>query len=181
MRYEDAFQSGSSNTQNPDARDDADALAAGDRGPATGNVISGEGTQTGALGADLGADGARIVSISGAQGSDDSFAGGRLSANGEFGRLSIDAEGNYSYLANQGAPENSRDIFTYKLADAQNRGDTIASSTASLVPDPIEKCAVCAASPSNTSLPSDQRSQVRRRNLSHAAVPRRCAALLIKL
>ncbi len=33
-----------------------------------------------------------------------------------------------------------------------------ASSMASLVPDPIEKCAVCAASPSSTTLPSYQRS-----------------------
>ena len=67
MRYEDASQSGSSNNENPVARDDADALAAGARGPATGNVITGAGTQTGSLGADLGADDAQIVSISGAQ------------------------------------------------------------------------------------------------------------------
>lgn len=31
-----------------------------------------------------------------------------------------------------------------------------ASSTASLVPEPMEKCAVCAASPSSTVLPYDQ-------------------------
>ena len=55
----------------------------------------------------------------------------------------------------------------------------IASSTASLVPDPIEKCAVCAASPSRMTLPSCQRSQVSRRNRSHAADPRKWAALLI--
>jgi VCBS repeat-containing protein len=126
MRYEDASQSGSSNNENPVARDDSDALAAGARGPATGNVISGADTQTGALGADLGADGARIVSISGAQGSDASFAGGKLAVGGEFGRLSIDAEGNYSYLANKNAPENSRDVFTYKLADAKGHSDSAA-------------------------------------------------------
>ena len=34
----------------------------------------------------------------------------------------------------------------------------IASSIASLVPLPIEKCAVCAASPSRTTFPSRQRS-----------------------
>ena len=32
----------------------------------------------------------------------------------------------------------------------------IASSIASLVPDPIEKCAVCAASPSSTTFPRRQ-------------------------
>ncbi len=36
----------------------------------------------------------------------------------------------------------------------------IASSIASLVPEPIEKCAVWAASPSSTTLPKCQRSQV---------------------
>jgi hypothetical protein len=35
----------------------------------------------------------------------------------------------------------------------------IASSIASLVPEPTEKCAVCAASPSSTTLPSCQRRQ----------------------
>jgi VCBS repeat-containing protein len=126
MRYEDASQSGSSNNENPVARDDSDALAAGARGPATGNVISGADTQTGPSGADLGAEGAHIVSISGAQGSDASFTGGKLAVGGEFGRLSIDGEGNYSYLANRDAPENSRDVFTYKLANAQGRSDSAA-------------------------------------------------------
>ncbi|MCY7338414.1 MAG: Ig-like domain-containing protein, partial [Sphingomonas bacterium] len=124
MRYEDASQTGSFNTENPVARDDSDALAAGARGPATGNVITGEGTQTGSLGADLSAGAAQITSIAGASGSDQSFSGGKLSAIGEFGKLSVDAQGNYSYLANKGAPENARDHFTYKLADAQGNSDT---------------------------------------------------------
>ena len=52
----------------------------------------------------------------------------------------------------------------------------IASSSASLVPDPIEKCAVCAASPSRITLPLDQRSHLMRRKLSQAAEPTRCEA-----
>ena len=124
MRYEDASQSNSMSNENPVARDDGDALAAGSRGPATGNVISGAGTQTGTLGADVSSGDASITSISGAGGSDATLSGGKLSVAGEFGKLSVDAQGNYSYLANQGAPENSRDQFTYKLADSQGNSDT---------------------------------------------------------
>ena len=55
----------------------------------------------------------------------------------------------------------------------------IASSSASLVPEPIEKCAVCAASPSRMTLPLAQRSHLMRRKLSQAAEPTqvRCVGL----
>jgi VCBS repeat-containing protein len=107
----------------PDARNDSDAIPAGTHAPATGNVISGEGTQTGPSGSDAAA-GAHITSIAGAGGEDSSFAGGKLGVSGEFGRLSIDAEGNYNYQAKDGTPENSRDRFTYTLADNQGNSDT---------------------------------------------------------
>ena len=124
MRYEDASHTGAfAQGSEPDARNDADAIAAGASGPATGNVITGAGTQTGPSGADYG-PGAHITSIAGAGGEDSSFAGGKLAVSGEFGRLSIDAEGNYSYEAKKGTPENSRDSFTYTLADAQGNADT---------------------------------------------------------
>ena len=65
---------------------------------------------------------------------------------------------------------------------------SIASSSASLVPEPIEKCAVCAASPiSTTGVPRPsapwrctQRLHTTRGKRIHAAEPRRWAALLIK-
>ncbi|MDQ3144848.1 MAG: DUF5801 domain-containing protein, partial [Pseudomonadota bacterium] len=98
-------------------------MAAGTRGPATGNVVTGTGTQTGSLGVDLAVNDAQITSIAGAGGSDTALSGGRFEVAGEFGQLSIDPQGNYRYLANQGAPENSRDHFTYKLADAQGDSD----------------------------------------------------------
>ncbi|GAA4024044.1 hypothetical protein GCM10022280_26080 [Sphingomonas swuensis] len=117
MRYEDASLSGSFQDRGPIARDDADQLAAGDRGPATGNVITGAGTETGAAGADVGA-GARVTSVQGAGGNDSSFASGQLRVEGEHGTLSLSARGDYSYTAKPGVPENSRDTFTYTLADA---------------------------------------------------------------
>lgn len=123
MRYDDA--SGAFQASGPVANDDADTLAAGSRGPATGNLITGEGTQYGNAGADS-AVGAHVTAIAGKGGEDTSFAAGKLSVAGEFGSLSVDAQGNYSYLANQGAPENVRDRFIYTLADNQGNTDTAA-------------------------------------------------------
>ncbi|MCL6698541.1 DUF5801 domain-containing protein [Sphingomonas sp. NSE70-1] len=123
MRYEDA--SGSFQASGPNANDDSDTLPAGSRQPATGNLITGEGTQYAAAGADSAAGG-HITSIAGKGGEDSSFSGGKLSVTGEHGNLSVDAEGNYSYIANKNAPENVRDRFTYTLADNQGNTDTAA-------------------------------------------------------
>ncbi len=124
MRYEDASNAGAFQGSEPIANDDMDSLAAGSKSPATGNLISGEGTQTGSSGADSAA-GAHVTAIAGKGGEDTSFAGGKLNVSGEHGKLSVDAEGNYSYLANQGV-ENVRDRFTYTLADSQGNSDTAA-------------------------------------------------------
>ena len=123
MRYDDA--SGSFQASGPIANDDSDTLPAGSRQAATGNLITGEGTQYGSAGADSAAGG-HITSIAGKGGEDSSFAGGKLSVTGEHGNLSVDAQGNYSYVANKGAPENVRDRFTYTLADNQGNSDTAA-------------------------------------------------------
>ncbi|MDP9422339.1 MAG: DUF5801 domain-containing protein [Pseudomonadota bacterium] len=120
MRYEDA--SGAFQASGPIANDDADTLSAGQRGPATGNLITGEGTQHGSAGADSAA-GAQVAAIAGKGGEDTSFSGGKLSVAGEHGQLTVDADGNYSYLAN-GNVENVRDRFTYTLADNQGNSDT---------------------------------------------------------
>ncbi|HET9398980.1 MAG TPA: DUF5801 repeats-in-toxin domain-containing protein, partial [Sphingomicrobium sp.] len=122
MRYDDA--SGAFQASGPVANDDADTLSAGERGPATGNLITGEGTQYGSAGADSAA-GAHITAIAGKAGEDSSFSGGKLSVEGEHGRLSVDADGNYSYMAN-GDVENVRDRFTYTLADSAGNSDTAA-------------------------------------------------------
>ena len=79
MRYEDA--SGAFQASGPVANDDADTLAAGSRGPATGNLITGEGTQYGDAGADSAA-GAQVAAIAGQGGEDSSFSAGKLSVAG---------------------------------------------------------------------------------------------------
>jgi T1SS-143 domain-containing protein len=121
MRYEDSH-TGAFQGSGPIANDDLDAVAAGSHSPATGNLITGEGTQTGSAGADS-AIGAHITALAGKGGEDTSFSGGKLSVTGEHGKLSVDAEGNYSYQANAGV-ENVRDRFTYTLADNQGASDT---------------------------------------------------------
>jgi T1SS-143 domain-containing protein len=117
MRYEDT--SGSvGNSGTPEARDDADALATGSNGPATGNVISGAGTLTGKAGADTAANG-HVVAIRGAGGTDTSDNGQSLHVDGRYGALVIDEHGNYKYVADGRAPADFRDLFQYTLADSK--------------------------------------------------------------
>ncbi|WP_200956695.1 beta strand repeat-containing protein, partial [Tsuneonella troitsensis] len=110
----------------PDARADTDAVAAGTYGPETGNVISGSGTTSGAAGADVqGADGARVTSISGAGGSDSTFdAAGNLVIAGQYGNLTIKADGSYSYVRTPNTAGGVTDVFTYTLTDGDGDSDT---------------------------------------------------------
>ncbi len=116
----------------PTARNDTDALAAGTFGPETGNVITGEGTTSAPGGADTpGADGAsltRIASSNVPANIDTSFDGaGNLVVDGQYGVLSIKADGSYSYTRNANTPGGVNDVFSYTLTD----GDTD-TSTATL-------------------------------------------------
>src|SRR5256885_5219687 len=77
-------------------------------------------------------------------------------------------------------------------ADRRLRASSIASSSASLVPEPIEKCAVCAASPISTTgtlrgprgvssaFQCTQVLQITRGKRIQMAEPRRCVALLTR-
>jgi T1SS-143 domain-containing protein len=116
MRLEDNAQSALNQTGAPDARDDADHLAAQDFGPAVGNIITGSGTTTGAVGTDMvGGGSAKIVAIEGAGGRDTSFTDGKLVVEGEYGTLTIEADGDYSYVRHAGTPAGVSDVFTYTL------------------------------------------------------------------
>ncbi|HJS40330.1 MAG TPA: VCBS domain-containing protein, partial [Sphingomicrobium sp.] len=118
MRYEDASQISTDVT----ARDDTEHLAGNDFGPATGNLITGTGTVSGATGTDSGGS---ITAIVGAGGSDDSFdSNGMLEVAGQYGTLTIDAQGNYTYVRAPGSPEGVSDTFTYTLANEAGATDT---------------------------------------------------------
>jgi len=116
----DASQAGSNPADSgPIARPDVDSLPAGSMGPASGNTITGSGTVTGQAGADTpGAGGASVVEVHGAGGATSGGAG-NFQASGQYGVLSMDAQGNYNYVRNPGTPDGVRDVFQYTLADAQ--------------------------------------------------------------
>ncbi|MFC3784741.1 VCBS repeat-containing protein [Sphingopyxis italica] len=110
----------------PTARADTDAVPAGSFAPEAGNVLTGAGTTSGAAGADTpGADDAALTGIRGADGEGGFAAPGTVQ--GQYGALTIGADGGYSYVRDPGTPGGVDDVFTYQITDGD--GDT---STATL-------------------------------------------------
>lgn len=110
----------------PTARGDTDQVAAGSFAPETGNVLTGTGTTSGAAGADTpGADGASLTGIRGA-GSEGGFSAPGT-VQGQYGTLTINAQGGYTYVRTPGTPGGVNDVFSYQITDSD--GDT---STATL-------------------------------------------------
>ena len=123
MRYEDASQPDSAGHETV-ARPDVDTLPAGSYGPATGNAITGQGTSTGSSGEDSVAAGpASIVAVQGA-GGQTVAANGAFQAPGQYGLLSINADGNFSYVRNANTPDGVKDVFNYTLADSAGANDS---------------------------------------------------------
>ncbi|HET8786829.1 MAG TPA: VCBS domain-containing protein, partial [Candidatus Limnocylindrales bacterium] len=95
-----------------------DTLPPGSFGPATGNAITGQGTSSGASGADsVGASPATVVAVQGA-GGQTVVGAGSFQAPGQYGVLSMDAQGNFNYVRNPNTPDGVKDVFNYTLADA---------------------------------------------------------------
>ncbi|MBU0863132.1 MAG: VCBS domain-containing protein [Alphaproteobacteria bacterium] len=110
----------------PIARNDVDDTEPGSRLPQAGNVITGDGTASGADGADSpGADGAIITGVRG--GSATEFSATGAPVQGQYGRLVIAPDGTYAYVRSAGTPGGVEDVFTYQLTDGD--GDV---STATL-------------------------------------------------
>ncbi len=118
----------------PIARDDVDVVNL-QTNSATGNVMTGVGTNAGTASGDtVGADDATLTAVEGEGGSDSSFdSNGNLVVNGEFGTLTIDAEGNYTYVPFADAPGGTEDVFTYTLTDGD--GDVITATLTIINPD----------------------------------------------
>jgi hypothetical protein len=147
MRYDDASQTGSTGHSEPVARPDEDRLPPGSFGPATGNAITGAGTTSGASGADHVAAGpATITAVQGA-GGQTVTSNGAYQAAGQFGLLSMDMQGNFSYVRNPGTPDGVKDVFNYTLADS-----TGANSSTTLTID-IGQIAAAAAGQGIVNLP----------------------------
>ena len=118
----------------PTARNDTDST---DKAThiATGNVMTGADTTSGAAGADtVGPTMPRSPRCSGAGGSDNAFdANGNLEVQGQFGTLTIKADGSYSLSWGAGAVGGSVDAFTYTLTDGD--GDTSQATLTITNPD----------------------------------------------
>lgn len=99
----------------PAASDDANSIGAGEYGPVGGNVLVNDVE---------GADGALVTSYVGANGT--GAAGDTIQ--GEYGTLTIAADGTYSYTRNPGTEGGVSDSFSYTITDGD--GDT---ATANLV------------------------------------------------
>ena len=99
------------------AHADINSLPPGFIGPATGNAITGNGTITGHAGADIVADPpGHIVAVEGAGGAA-SASNGEFVVQGQYGVLTIEADGDYTYVRNAGAPDGVQDVFNYTLGD----------------------------------------------------------------
>ncbi len=100
----------------PTAVADTDSVAAGSYAPATGNVITDSEVDGGK---DVqGADGVTVTNVTGFGGS--GAAGNEV--NGQYGVLTIDANGGYSYVRNAGTSGGVSDMFSYTITDGD--GDT---------------------------------------------------------
>jgi hypothetical protein len=103
----------------PEALADNDTVAPGQVTEEIGNVITGQGTSSGAADV-VGADGAVVAGV---------VAGVSIISivdpitvntriDGQFGTLTLAADGTYSYVRNAGAPGGVFDTFTYTIQDA---------------------------------------------------------------
>ncbi|BCG97024.1 DUF5801 repeats-in-toxin domain-containing protein [Mesorhizobium sp. 131-2-1] len=109
----------------PTAVADTDALAAGTFGPVGGNVLDGSGSDGNAAGADTkGADDATVVGV--AAGNTDTDVDNAATLNtpiqGDYGKLTLHADGSYTYVRDAGTPGGVNDVFTYTIKDGD--GDT---------------------------------------------------------
>ncbi|WP_046863564.1 DUF5801 repeats-in-toxin domain-containing protein [Microvirga massiliensis] len=109
----------------PRAGNDTDSVAAGQFGPETGNVITGVGTTSGDAGRDtLGADGATVVGVAKGNTGTTSDTDVGVAIDGQYGKLTLNADGSYSYTRNPGTPGNVQDVFTYTLQDGDGDART---------------------------------------------------------
>ncbi|EIM71587.1 hypothetical protein A33O_23770, partial [Nitratireductor aquibiodomus RA22] len=101
----------------PEAMADTDSIGAGQFGPATGNVIT---DAEGDGGADtVGADDASVVGVAAGNTGADLDNAGTVGTviQGAYGKLTLNADGSYSYTRDAGTKGGVSDVFTYTLKD----------------------------------------------------------------
>ncbi|MEQ7874804.1 VCBS domain-containing protein, partial [Sphingomonas sp. ASV193] len=120
----------------PTARNDSDSLDSQST-HATGNVISGAGTDGGTSGPGVdtqGADGAKVTAIAAAGHTMAANADGSFTVQGSHGTLTIYPDGHYDYAYTPGATGGGgTDTFTYTLTDGD--GDTSSATLTIALPN----------------------------------------------
>ncbi len=115
----------------PSAANDTDSVAAGSYAAATGNVITdaaaGDAGDTDTGKDTQGADSAKVSQIASNNvpaNVDNTATAGVFTVNGQYGVLTINEDGSYSYARNAGTPGGVSDVFTYTLTDGDGDTDT---------------------------------------------------------
>ena len=128
----------------PTARNDTDALPAAST-TETGNVITGTGTTSGSAGADtLGADGAAVTGLR--AGTSGAFSNAGNTVTGQFGTLTLGANGEYTYTRTGNTGSGQTDTFSYQLTDGD--GDTSIATLVISIPDrPVSITGLTPATP----------------------------------
>lgn len=118
----------------PTARNDTDEVGTDER-TAVGNVMSGAGTTSGASGADtVGADNAQVTGVHpGTTGGFTPVTGVGVTVQGQYGSLTLFADGSYVYTRDAGAPDGVTEVFTYQLTDGD--GDTSSATLTITIPN----------------------------------------------
>ena len=119
----------------PTAHNDDQTLGKADYETHTGNVITGAGEDNPAADADVkGADGATVTSVK-AEGGDSSVVNsdGSTTIHGQYGTLTINADGSYTYTRDHGTPGGVDDTFNYTLTDGD--GDQSSANLTIHIPD----------------------------------------------
>ncbi|GAB2174444.1 Ig-like domain-containing protein [Dongia sp. agr-C8] len=116
------------NDDMPVARDDSTTVSAGSHDPISGNVITGAGDIIPASGQDSeGADHAQVAGVFAGTGSGGENDKVGTEIQGQYGKLTLNADGSYTYTRDAYSAGGVDDVFTYTLKDGD--GDT---STATL-------------------------------------------------
>ena len=117
----------------PLAANDTDTIASGSYGPATGNVLTdasaGDAGDSDSGADALGADGGTLTAITG-------FGGAGTidgTTTGQYGVLTLNADGSYSYTRNAGTPGGVIDTFNYTITDGD--GDTASATLTITIAD----------------------------------------------
>ena len=115
----------------PTARNDTDTLPPSST-QESGNVITGAGTTSGNAGADTqGADGAAVSGLR--AGTSGTFANAGSTVTGQFGTLTLGANGGYTYTRSGNAGSGQSDTFSYQLTDGD--GDVSTATLVIAIPD----------------------------------------------